>query len=486
MTEKRVNEKIGNKTEHKINVPVEKVEEEILKFLEFCEIDNQIKDLFLSLYNKLTISYDEIKTNARLKTQKKYKKQFDHKFFDEFHMNIVKIINYESMYYLKKKEEEYNEDDYKELVIIINNVYNNISLTMFDESLDKMNLISFHYLLKHLEEYAKDYVVMFNLKNIRGYRIPIEVFRYELMDIISNSKHLTMFIMTLKSLIEQWIIKYNKRTKIGQFYFDVLMTTPELMVEKILRFMIFTSIKNKNPLTLRTIFSTYITLIHKNISTSYSTKLTKVRVGHFSQLNSLFEETSNKQLNNFYNTGQLICIGRIKNQLIRNKRFYKENYDIINDKDLNYFLDVNYQDFISGYRSDINLLDYYYIYNKILKFTKNGHIKLNNNIKVKTEFIKTKQEETLGKYIREMVLSEFYEDFIKLLHDHETVEEICERLTTTIISQLFPKGFLDTNLKLTIQSFDTYVNDIQRIIKGFKKIFIGIDNTNNNINKILP
>jgi len=470
-----VNEKIGKNTEYKIKISVKDVENTFIYFLEKYNIDKKVQDFFDEEFKKLTIDFEQIKINCKLRTQKNYKKQFDINFYNLINEYVEKLVIKYSNEYLTEVKETKSKKEFEELKLIINNTFEEIGMTMFDENLNRIKIISFHYLLKNAERYAIKYTEILNIKMVRGHSIPIEIFRYELIDIISNTHDLTMFTVTLKSLIEQWVIKYNRRTKIGQFYFDVLMSSPELMVERILRSLIFTSIKNKNPITLRAIFSTYVSLIHTNINSYYASNLTKVKVGHFSQLNSLFSETSNEQLNNFHNISQLIVITRAKNFLNANKKLYKENYDIINDNDINEFLDINYQDFVSGYRSEINLLDYYYIYNKFLKNTNNGFSKINSNIKLKTKYMNTSKKNTKDfyPYIFELVINRFQVKFLEVVQEQETVNELCRNITETILKKLFPKGFLDINFKMTIQSYEEYINDIIRLINGFEKIFKG-------------
>lgn len=477
------NEKIGNKTEQKINVSFEKVEKIVLNFLEEHKIDTLIETFIQDEYQKLNISYEEIKENSKLRTQKNYKKQFGIEFFNIIHEKVDYVLREKSQLYLKQCEEQYTIDSskYEELKLIIDNIFTQVGMTMFEENLNKIKLISFHYLLKILENYADEYTSILNLKNVRGFRISIEIFRYELIDIVAKDHDLVMFVSTLKSITEQWLIKYNRRTTIGQFYFDILMITPDLLVEKIIRHLVFTSLKNKNPISLRTIFSTYITLIHQNISSHYSTKLTKVKVGHFNQLNSLFEETSSKHLSDFHNNTQMVTISRIKNHLVNNKRFYKSNYYIINDNDITKYLDLNYQDFLTGYRADINLIDYYYLYSKILKHTKNSFSsEITNNLKVKSKFLNSTTESNMKNYIQELTLNKFYSRFMDVLKDEEAVKLLCENITNNILNNIFPKGFLDKNLKLTIQTYDGYINEIIRLLASFEKIFKG--ETTNNIN----
>jgi len=279
--------------------------------------------------------------------------------------------------YIKIETEKLDGQDKEIFEKIINNFFDEIDLTMFEKGVHRLTLVTFHYYLKVLETYAQMYMDELGITNIKRAKNPLEVFLKDLYFIISKDEELTRFLLTLKSLIEQWLTKYNSKTKISDFYYDILMITPEHIIERILKYLLFTAIKNKNPLTLRAIFSSYITLIHQNIFSFFATNLSKIKVGYFKQLENLFTENFSLIFENNLDlhSGKFIVDIFLITFINKNKRFIKKDYFIFEDEFFQNFFEANYFDLIHSYPGNsngIDLIDYSYVYNKFLKFTINN------------------------------------------------------------------------------------------------------------------
>jgi len=465
--------KIGNKVEKKIAISVVDVEIVVNDLLEEYNIDQKVE---LYVNNKLDniLNEMEIRSNNRLKTGRNYKYQFGKELFDDIHDYTYNLLenciknNLEDMKIsLGDKFEE--DEDYQKKKLVYDNIFQIVELTMYQEGISKIKLIAYHYLVKCLEQHAIRIIENDDITKIRGYKTPIEVFNYELMEIIANSHEMEKFTLTLRSLIEQWLLKYNNRTKIGQFYYDVLMVNPEQIIEKILRYLLFTALKNVNPITLRAIFSTYITLIHKNIFSFYAMKLQNIKVGYFKQLESLFEDNI---INNTtrVNTHQMIAQNRLLNHAMKNKRFLKHNYEFMLDEFSASFFDINYFDLLYSYNKDINILDYHFYYSKILKLTNNSFRSQSKLYKIHQKYYRKNSKKTLSLYINDIVEDRFYEHFLNQFQEEETAHTICNNITQNLLNNINQNNLTTPEFKKIVMSIDDYVSQLSQIIGSLNKL----------------
>ena len=461
---------IGSKREVKIKVSVKDVESIIADIMKKYDIDYQVEKY---INDKLDACLNEklIVRNSELKNTKNYIKQFDSTLFNDIYEFICPLIQNYCDQELSEVEKNYGleSEEYDRLKTVVDNVFETVDLTMYKEGVHKLKLVAYHYLTKCLELKADVIIEANNIKNIRGYKTSIELFSFELIDIIAHNNDIEKFTLTLKSVIEQWIIKYNNKSKIGQFYYSILMINADQIVEKILRYLLFTAIKNYNPIYLRAIFSTYITLIHKNIFSFYALKLSNVKVGYFKQLESLFEDEVISNVNKV-NVAQLMLQTQLTNHLLENKRYLKHNFEFLMDDFSNSFLDVNYFDFLYGYRNDLNVLDYHYYYSKYLKLTKNSFRSQSTLYKINSNFYKPTNKKILKSYINEMIHKEFYKHFLGIFRDHETATIICESIGTNLLKKINQNNFCSNKFNKIIMNFDEYLEQLSQVISNIHKL----------------
>jgi len=463
---------IGSKREKKLSIPVQEVEIIIGNLLVDYNLDETIESF---INNKLDniLNETEIKRNNELKNSRGYNYQFGIELFDdiyEFVYPLLKESIEDSLESIRQTDTNYEEsEDYKKKVLIYNNVFQIIELTMYNEGISKIKLISYHYLVKCLEQRAHVILEDKEVKLIRGYKTVVEVFSYEILSIIAADKELEKFTLTLRSLIEQWLIKYNNRTKIGQFYYDVLMVNPEQIIEKILRYLLFTAIKNVNPITLRAIFSTYITLIHKNIFSFYAMKLQDVKVGYFKQLEALFEDSI---INNthFTDINQMIIQNRLMIFGFKNKRFLKHNYEFLLDEYSSSFFDINYYDFLYSYRKDMNVLDYHFYYSKILKITNNSIRSQSKLFKINNNYFKKNSKKTLKLYLNDLVNDNFYTYFYEMFKEPDTARTICDNITDNLLANINQNNFSTADFKQIQLSTDDYISQLSQLLFSMNKL----------------
>jgi len=462
---------IGSKREKKLSISIQDVENTVNEFLEKNDINNKVDEYINSRFDEI-LNYSEIKYNNELKNDRGYKYQFDLDLFNEFFdfiNNLIKQDTQKELIDLEKFPNYAESEEYNRKKMVYDNVFQVIDLTMYSEGIQKMKLIVFHFMLKNLEKRANIVLEDKEVKVIRGYKTPIETFSYEMLQIIAGDDELEKFTLTLRSLIEQWLIKYNNRTKIGQFYYDVLMINPDQVIEKILRYLLFTAIKNVNPITLRAIFSTYITLIHKNIFSFYAMKLQDVKIGYFKQLENIFEDNI---INNTHhiNINEMITQNRLLNFTIKNKRFLKHNYEFLLDEYNSSFFDINYYDFLNSYRKNMNILDYHFYYSKMLKLTNNGFRSNSKLFKLNSNFFKKNNKKSLNLYIKDLVVEKFYNYFYEKFKEKETALTICDNIVQNLLSNINQNNFSTSNFKKISLSIDDYINQLAQLIYSMGKL----------------
>jgi len=468
---KLVRKSLNNCSEKKLSTDYRVVEQLTTEFIERWNIDDEIE---LWLEGRLQ---EEINWNTVTKNLKANKKSYVQQFGQELFIEIVDKVqkNYDKykdreIALLGKTKGPLHESQFVE---IYENVMEEIPLTMFENGVQRMTLVAYHYLLKVVNRLAEQFMLANSIKNINGTKNPTELFIMELYNIIAYNDELTRFTLTIKSLIEQWLGKYNAKTKIGQFYFDVLLITPDVIIEKILKYMLFTAIRNKNPFVLRAIFSSYITLIHKNLFSFYATNLTKIKLGYFKQLEGLFTENfdlifdQGKQSN----PKKFIMTSLIFNYIIKNKRYLKGNFNLLNDEYTQNFLEPNYFDVFSSYRKDSGMafLDHLFFYTTNLKFTKNSILKEGNYYKISSDFFKKNVLKKNKLIIKDLLIKHLFETFYIYYKDEEVVDQVLDSMAKDLVQKLNLGHYLDENFQPLGFSYDDYLLTIEKFIFLMKK-----------------
>ncbi len=468
---KLIRKALDNNREIKLSLDYRIVEEITTEFIERWGIDNEI-EIWLSQKFEEAIDWNLVGKNLKA-SKRKYILQFGNDLFLELnkfvHDTYVKYRADELAYLKRIKGQEYHDH----FEMIFDNVMNEIPLTMFEDGINRVTLVSYHYLLKVINRLAADYMETNEIKNIGGTKNPTELFINELYGIIAYNKELTRFTLTIKSLIEQWLGKYNAKTKISDFYYDVLMITPDLITEKILKYMLFTAIRNKNPFVLRAIFSSYLTLIHKNLFSFYATNLSKIKLGYFKQLEGLF--TENFDL--IFDQGKqndpkkFVMNSMIFNHIMKNKRYLKPNFSLLSDEYTQFFLEPNYFDVFSSYRkeSGMDFLDHLFFYTTNLKFTRNSILPEGNYYKISSDFFKKNVLKKNKIIIKDLLIKHMWEPFILYFRDEETVMEIFEATSKDLVHKLNMSHYLDSDFKPLNFGYDEYLQTIEKFIILMKK-----------------
>ena len=460
-----VTKEIGSKREKKIKVSVQDVEKIIKAMVSKYDADVHIETFIESKLDNL-LSYDQIRKNNELKNATNYVYQFDNTLFEEIYEFIYP---YFQELIQKDLQDTTDPEQYELKEKVYENIYQVVDLTMYKTGISKLKLVAYHYLLKVLERRADIIMNERDTKNIRGYKTSIEIFSFELLNIIGTNTELEKFTLTIRSLIEQWIVKYNNRSKIGKFYYSILMINQEHIIEKILRYMMFTAIKNMNPIYLRAIFSTYITLIHKNIFSFYALKLSTVKVGYFKQLESMFDDDI-IQHTHYIDSTQMLIQNQLLNYSMTNKRYLKHNFELVLDEYNSSFLDTNYFDLLYSYDKDIPILDYMFYYQKFLKITKNSFRSQSNLYKLNSDYFKMNNKKTLKIYIKDLIYDKFANHFMQIFEDIDVVDIICENISTSLLKKINQHNFATSDFNKLNLSFDDYLNQLGQLVNSMKKL----------------
>jgi len=463
---------LNDKKEKKLKYDYNEVEKIIEDFLDKYEIDFKIESKIYEDFEK-TLNKEEIFKNLQVllgkEKESEYKYQLD---FDQFlgFKDYIQTLIFDS---IENELEELTLSNIEEEKLqmykdIYQNLFEEIHLTMFNKGINRITLTTFHYYLKVLEVFAKMYLDEAEVTNIKRAKNPLELFLKDLYIILSKDPELTRFLLTLKSLIEQWLIKYNSKTKIGEFYYDILMISPDHITERILKYLLFTAIKNKNPLTLRAIFSSYLTLIHQNLFSFYATNLDKVKVGFFKQLENLFTENFTLIFeDNYFNSSQFFTEIMLTNFIFKNKKLLKKDYFLFTDNFFHHFFEPNYVDIIRSHDKNMNILDHDFIYNTITKNINNSFSEEAYYHKVNSKFFKNNIKKKYNLIIKELLTQKLFNFFYMYIEDRETVDEILNKMSRDISQKLNPNFFLDENYKN--KKFDE--KEYYKFLTNFIEIF---------------
>jgi len=521
----RINAKmLGNKREKKLRYPiwfVERITEEVISI---SDLDNRVfkyLDLILPEPN-----WNEVKLNCKVKSSDHYRFQINPEVFNDL-FNFVEITVLEACdVYLRKVKEEiditraqikelkealpaklitaggvcfqnlYLDDkminslpistklklrkledlefvlldlEHKYIIKedILRNIFEIISFSCYRTGLDKVKLITYHYLCRYLENLAIKFKEENDIHKVRGYTSPLEVFRFDLVNVLCFDDTLKKFIFTIKELVSKWVMKYSFGSKMAKFYFDIMMITPDMLSDSIIRIIALSIIKNKNPMTLRAIYSSYVSLIHLIIDSNINlTDLSKKKYGNFKALYSNDKEYDNNKLlvpSKFQKSYTDEVMLRI--WLYKNPRLLNENYHLNKRLNLYKFLEVDSLRVYATKPKDIGIYDWYFYYTKYLK-----HIEKDENIvyKIKSKFLKSDKKNSQLKIIEIMAQELLYDKLISNIYDSECVMEILGVIAEDISMRTINRGYMDKEFNLIVKSNQDYLNYIHKSLTDIR------------------
>ena len=143
---KMIRKKLDANREHKLSLDYRVVEKIASAFIERWHIDEEI-ELWLESELRARINWVTVSKNI-VGGKRKYQPQFGHELFTNLQKKVqdtydnykIKEINY-----LTEKEGQQQSAHFK---LIFENVMDPIPLTMFEDGIQRVTLVSYHYLLK--------------------------------------------------------------------------------------------------------------------------------------------------------------------------------------------------------------------------------------------------------------------------------------------------------------------------------------------------
>jgi len=469
---KIVRKELANNREVKLSFDYKLIEELTEKYLKDYDIDNKI-ETWIEMQLISMIDFSQVKTNLAT-SRRNIKLQFTAEFFHRTQEYCQMVISRDMEKEIERVELTEGPLEADRLKRIFDNIMDPIPLTMFETGVQRMTLVSYHYLVKVVSKLGSEFMEKYEIKNTNGTKNPSEIFINELYHCVANVEELTKFTLTLKSLIDQWLIKYNNKTKIGEFYYDILMITPEYIVEKILKYMLFTAIRNKNPFTLRAIFSSYLTLIHKNLFSFYATNLTKVKFGYFKQLEGLFTENFDLifEQGSQSEPKHFIMNSMIFSHLMKHKKLIRANFNLLDDEYIQHFFEPNYFDAFAGYNSEMPFLDWMHFYSTCVKFTKSNDVPEAQYFKINGSFFKKNTSKKTRIIITKYLNKHMWEIFFDKFKDEATVETIFDSISKDLVQKLNMNFYLNEDFSTLEFTQEEHEAIIEKFILLFKKSFV--------------
>ena len=333
--------------------------------------------------------------------------------------------------------------------------------------MDKVKLISYHYLCNYLENKVIEFRSIGGPTKIRGFTTPLEIFRFDLLNVLCSVNNLRKFIFSMRDLVSKWVMKYSFGSRMARFYFDIMMITPDILTEQILRMLALNIIKNKNPMTLRAIYSSYISLIHLIIDSNVNlTDLSKKKYGSFSLLNRS-EDLNDSMIvtsTKFRSTFEEECM--LKILLYKRPRDLNDNYFLM--KRLNFYklLEVDSLRIYATKPKDIGLFDWYFYYMNYVR-----HIEKDQDVvyKIKSKFLKSDKRGSQLQIIEIMCQNILFDKIYSSVLDVECTNEILGVIAEDISMRTINRGYMDSNFNLIVKSNQEYLDYIHHTLLEIKE-----------------
>ena len=428
---------LDNKRERKIPVDPDRVEEIIEKFKTKYKINETFDKYFIEQIHTFhnEENHDRIVKGAIGQDDQL---QFTEVFFQE----LVDWVREKIRSYVKQEfESDPNmAEDKKE---VLNNLDIHVGLTVDNAGIDKVTLIAWHYLLKNLEKISREFIKEYK-DELVGYnkqKIAIELYNKEITNILSNHPQMKAFANTIISITFSWMKKYHaKSARLSKFIYELQLNDMYVMLNTIVRYLILIAIKNRNPLELRALMSTYISLIHRNIISLLSADITKVKIGYVAAVQYMFEEGERTHF--AYNKQQMIAEAMANVFKIYNKRKLKTNSKILemfkhlgelNQIDFFYFMDPRY-----------SILDNMYMYTLIGADIKNTDDDIANGFAFSSKYLSRKNFQPVKKYFDNIYSGEIQNNLNKFFEHEKTADVFYNRMKNNILRAVNPAHYISS------------------------------------------
>ena len=431
--------------------------------------DNYLKKLKLEIDNT-KIEIKELKDKIPNKFITAGGVCFQNLYLDDKLLNSLPAITKHRLRKIEDLEFQLLDLEHKYIIKedILRNVFETIPFSAYNQELDKIKLISYHYLCKYLESKVIIFREIGGPSKVRGLITVLEVFKFDLLNVLCSDSVLRKFIFSMQDLISKWVMKYTFGSRMAKFYFDIMMITPDILTEQILKILAMNVIRNKNPMTLRAIYSSYISLVHLIIDTDINMRdLSKRKYGSFQSL-SLFKDASDDRAivnsTKFKISFEEECL--LKIWLYKNPKDLNDNYFLMKRLNLYKFLEVDSLRIYSTKPKDLGPVDWYFYYMNYIR-----HVEKDQNVvyKIKSKFLKSDKRNSQLKIIEIMTQDVLFETIYNAVLDGECTTEILGVIAEDISMRTINKGYMDTNFNLIVKSNQEYLNYIHQTLIEIKE-----------------
>ncbi len=457
----RIKKKISleSKRERKVNIDHNLVESIIQEFQDKYEIEDKIRTFVL---NKIHSFHNDENVE---KIINHYVKQDDNYFFDQ-HL-FTEIDEYVKTLVRNALEQELKETDDEIKKEVLGIIDTHIELTVSSAGVDKLTLVAYHFFINLLAKESKEFIQKHKdkLHNISRQKTATELYNHDIMNMLANHKQLSAFTNTIISLTSSWIVKYRQKSmKLGQFINELMLMTEDVIIDKISRYIMLIALKNKNPLTLRSIMSTYISLIHRNIASLLSVSVVNAKIGYVRAVQYMYEE--NDRVFKSYNRKQVLTQALGRSLGLRKKKNRKKYHYIA--EHFKPFTDLNELDFFEFMDPEYSIIDNLYMYMIYGINMDNSNNDKANGLNISHEIFYHKNMSGAKKYL-DLKFNRNIAPYIKYYFDDEESEKLVSTKIKNFISKIInPEHYVtfeqDLTRNIDIESIYDDINHLTILI----------------------
>lgn len=351
---------------------------------------------------------------------------------------------------------------------ILKNIFETIPFSAYQNKLDKVKLITYHYIIKHLDTISKDFYENLPKKMIRGFINISEIFKFELIEILLHDEVLKNFIFTMKEMSKKWVHEYARMSPgLSKIFYNINLTNEDIFSEYLLRYVSLSAIKRKNPMELRAIFSSYISLVHKALHYVFlhfnPSKKSYGCLGPINNIDDHTEFTSSKFFT-IKNNDRKFAGVLLETYLEKNPNKVHDWYHLFKRIDFQNIFEYNSLQMISKKPTNCSIHDWVFYWNVCFKHFEKPIFKIKKN------FIKSDKRNSQLLFITSMCHDILYNKFFESIKDHDYTKQVVDILSEDLAKKALNRGYLNKDFQLTLNSNSEYLNYIFEQLNKIEKI----------------
>lgn len=261
--------------------------------------------------------------------------------------------------------------------------------------------------------------------------------------------------------------KYHaKSSRLSKFIYELQLSDMYVMLNTIVRYLILIAIKNRNPLELRALMSTYISLIHRNIISLLSADITKVKIGYVAAVQYMFEEGERTHFS--FSKQQMIAEALAKVFKNKNKLKLKSNYKTL--EMFKHVGELNQLDFFAFTDDKYSVLDNVYMYTILGAQLKNSNDGLANGFAYSNKYSPRVNFQPVKKYFDTMYSKKLQDTLEDLFKHEKTTNVFYNKIKNYILRDTNPAYYIDEEGKQADDDIVRAVEEVDSICKTIEKV----------------